>query len=331
MNPQERYYQKTVGAIAVAMLLFWGLINLFSLGYEIFAAILLTLPISTASMFVADQLFYAVGYFLCFLIPALLLRPLLRSRKCKVQPMKLEGKPSPYLPLMILAFTALCICASFLNQMLSGIFDVFASSEEDLSLLYGMEPYEVVLNLIVICVIPGFCEELLFRGAILTNCLPFGRPTAILISSLLFAVMHQNFDQLFYTFVAGLLLGLIYERTGNLWNCIVVHVCNNFFSVIEESVWARMGGSERASLILMLMEGVVLLLGCVSAVILILKLSHKPDPCENGAFGVSLPAADSYAACPIPPNRARVLFLTPAMLIFFSLSLIQTVLRAILF
>ena len=78
-------------------------------------------------------------------------------------------------------------------------------------------------------------EELLIRGYVLNNLMrSFNKYVALVLSSALFAVMHllnPNIDilSILGLFVAGLLLGLCYVLTKNLWLPIALHFSWNFF------------------------------------------------------------------------------------------------------
>ena len=67
--------------------------------------------------------------------------------------------------------------------------------------------------------------------------LSFNKYVALILSSLLFAVMHLANDDINLTgfiglFFAGLLLGLCYILTKNLWLSIALHFSWNFFQSI---------------------------------------------------------------------------------------------------
>lgn len=330
MTEQEKHYKGVIAAIGRTMLIFFILLNVLGIVSEIFDGITYALPMSYAARAISSQLVYGACYMLSFMLPVLFLRMWIKRSKLPLQPMYFEPRWSPYLPLMILSGITVCYAAATVNQTLTSVFDVFVPTEALAGGFSSMEPYEIVLQFIVICVVPGFCEEFLFRGAILTNCLPFGRTKALLISSLLFAVMHQNFDQLLYTFVAGMVMGLIYERTGSIWPSTILHICNNFLSVITATVVSKLGLGETGTLTLMLIEGVVFALGTVSTIILVSRFFSKKNDLRDGVFGQNLPATDSYATDPISPARARRLFCTPCMIIFFALCLFMMILRVLM-
>ena len=54
---------------------------------------------------------------------------------------------------------------------------------------------------------------------------------AILVSALIFGVIHLNPAQIPYAFVLGLVLGWLYWRTSSLLPCILLHLVNNGLSV----------------------------------------------------------------------------------------------------
>jgi sodium transport system permease protein len=76
--------------------------------------------------------------------------------------------------------------------------------------------------------LPAFCEELAFRGFILSGLRHSGSKwRAILISSLFFAVTHQILQQSLLAFVFGILLGYLCVQTGSLWPGLVFHAIHN--------------------------------------------------------------------------------------------------------
>src|SRR5581483_3136347 len=84
------------------------------------------------------------------------------------------------------------------------------------------------LYMLVFAVLPAVCEELAFRGFILTGLRRRFRPeTAVVISSFLFAVSHLNVFQLVPTFVLGLLLGVLALRAGSVWPGMAYHLVHN--------------------------------------------------------------------------------------------------------
>jgi membrane protease YdiL (CAAX protease family) len=82
--------------------------------------------------------------------------------------------------------------------------------------------------MLVFAVLPAVCEELAFRGFILTGLRRrFRTGTAIVISSFLFAVSHMNVFQFLPTFVLGLVLGLLAVRAGSVLPGMAYHLIHN--------------------------------------------------------------------------------------------------------
>jgi membrane protease YdiL (CAAX protease family) len=84
-------------------------------------------------------------------------------------------------------------------------------------------------------VVAPLCEELLFRGFLYPVAKKFTGPwLAAFSSALFFASAHGNLSALLPLFILGLLLVLIYEKTGSLWAPIAVHFCFNSATVIVQ-------------------------------------------------------------------------------------------------
>ena len=331
MELNERYYQKVIASIGWSLVIFWGLMQVFGSLLALLSSFLYWMAQSEVTETVIYQLVYAVGYLSVFMIPVAFMRLFLKKNGCRPQPMRVTPCVSPWMPAIIFAGLAICFSASHLNSVLVSIFDYSSFSSE---VLWGesdhLKGYEIVLNFIVIAVVPGFCEEFLFRGAILENCLPFGRSNAIMISSLLFALMHQNIEQFLYTFVAGIVLGMVYERTGSIWNCTLLHILNNFVSVLETSVYANLGDSVEGNLALLLIEAVIFFFGAVSICILIIRFFSKRKKLRDGVFERAVPAADAYALAPLSSKSTFRLFCHPSMLLFILLCALQTLMLVIM-
>lgn len=91
------------------------------------------------------------------------------------------------------------------------------------------------LGLLSIALLAPILEELLFRGAIEGYLLrerksPWG---AIVISSLVFGVVHMNPAQIPFAFLLGMMFGWLYYRTGSLLPGVVGHVLNNSVAAVN--------------------------------------------------------------------------------------------------
>ena len=88
-------------------------------------------------------------------------------------------------------------------------------------------------QLFLIALLPAVCEELAFRGFILSGLLRRMSPMpAIIVSGFLFGFFHMNPQQLLTATVLGWILGLIATRSGSLLPGILFHFVNNGSALI---------------------------------------------------------------------------------------------------
>lgn len=98
--------------------------------------------------------------------------------------------------------------------------------------------FKEIIIAIFLFMIVAVMEELLMRGYILKNLMiSFNKYVALIVSSVLFALMHgfnPNIDLFALTniFLAGILLGISYIHTKNLWFPIALHLSWNLFQAI---------------------------------------------------------------------------------------------------
>lgn len=83
------------------------------------------------------------------------------------------------------------------------------------------------------CICIPLLEELLYRGIICGQLgLWFGKIPAVVISALLFGVMHFNLVQFIYAFLVGIVLGMVYLHTQKVWIVFLAHGITNFIVVL---------------------------------------------------------------------------------------------------
>ncbi len=75
-------------------------------------------------------------------------------------------------------------------------------------------------------IVAPIIEELIFRGFALKFLEKYGKNLAIVVSSLLFGVMHANLPQAIFAFFVGLVLGYVASKYSIIWS-IVLHILNN--------------------------------------------------------------------------------------------------------
>lgn len=89
------------------------------------------------------------------------------------------------------------------------------------------------VGMLAIGLVGPVAEEIVFRGAIENHLLKKWKnpKRAILVSALIFGLIHINPAQMVFAFLIGLLLGWLYYRSGSLLLVMLIHVLNNSLSV----------------------------------------------------------------------------------------------------
>lgn len=85
------------------------------------------------------------------------------------------------------------------------------------------------VGILGVCLIGPLAEEAIFRGAILRRLLEkkWNPWIAIVISAIIFAIAHGNFEQGLTAIIMGCFMGWIYYRTRSIMPCFLVHAFNN--------------------------------------------------------------------------------------------------------
>lgn len=160
-----------------------------------------------------------------------------------------------------------------LGICLSVAVSIFGISEQDeafkqVNELIESQPFW--LKIASVGIIIPIQEELMYRGLIYKNIEQrYDHIKAAVISSTVFAVMHMNLSQGIYAFLMGFVLAFIYQKTKNIYACIIFHCSANMFAVFVSTNTVNEFLMENVLLI-----PAVLLCMIVSAYVIILYL-HK--------------------------------------------------------
>ncbi|MBQ8878008.1 MAG: CPBP family intramembrane metalloprotease [Lachnospiraceae bacterium] len=98
---------------------------------------------------------------------------------------------------------------------------------------YNMAEMSLGQMFFSIAVFAPFCEELTCRGVYYRGYKKGIRAFwAMIVSSLLFGLMHMNINQAVYAFGMGILAVLLVEATGSIWSSVIYHGLVNGSQVI---------------------------------------------------------------------------------------------------
>lgn len=148
-----------------------------------------------------------------------------------IENLKLRKAPNLMQILVCVGISVLCLfgfspLTNLFLELMSGIGYTSTSSSIVIS---NFSTY--IMYVMLICVLPAVCEEILFRGLICNGLKKMGNVTAVFGSAFLFMIMHGGPDQTVHQFILGVVLALVFLTTNNLWASIIVHFLNNFIAV----------------------------------------------------------------------------------------------------
>lgn len=162
------------------------------------------------------------------LTPALLMAVMLTTNPCRSlrlrRPVFLDLAIIPMAGLLAVAIHPVAIAVQ------AGIQHLYPVSPEVAQALQGIfnPPPNFWLMLAVFAALPALCEELAFRGFILTGFEQEGRTwRAIVGSAFFFGLAHAILQQSINAFLVGIVIGYIAVRTGNILPGMLFHLVNN--------------------------------------------------------------------------------------------------------
>ena len=91
------------------------------------------------------------------------------------------------------------------------------------------------LPYLLIAILPAFCEEIAFRGFVLSGLRHLGHKWwAIAVSALAFGMVHFFLQQKISAAAVGMVIGFIAVQTGSLIPCITFHALYNGLALASE-------------------------------------------------------------------------------------------------
>ncbi len=122
------------------------------------------------------------------------------------------------------------------NLLHAIVMRIYPLSDELTGQLKGLESGltgNLWLAIGVIALLPAICEEVAFRGFILSGFRRLGRKwTAIALSSVFFGAVHVFFQQSILACLLGMVIGFVAVQSGSLLPAIVFHFVHNALGVL---------------------------------------------------------------------------------------------------
>lgn len=299
-----KIYSSLMGRIAVVMVANQALLLALSALFSLLENSLVKLFGDNTSIDLIFRMGECVAYFLSFVLPVMLFNKMNKNAEREIYEPEESERATPLNSIFLFGIgLGLTAMAAYVNYfVVNALWDYSDFSQEYLWNVELDHPYQVVIYFISVAIIPPVVEELLFRGAICKSLTVYGKTTAVVISAILFALMHSNAEQLIYTLVAGVFLGIIYVETKSIIFPILLHFVNNAFSAVEQIVYETVSPMEysKVSNTFDIITWVFMAISLVGFLLSILKkgsfihpIKMKPD--ENGEPVAPLSVSEKVA------------------------------------
>lgn len=220
--------------------------------------------------------------------PALFMAVMLTTKPWKTLRLTWPGWPCLLLaPVLAVACHPLSV---ELAQSLSWFFPPLPDSIRELMARIFDPAQKISLGYILVAfaVAPAICEEITFRGFILSGFHRHGRTgLAIALSSVAFGVMHMIPQQVFNAALLGLVLGFLAIRSGSLFPPVLFHLVFNSLAVFHGRLTGEWKDHPPAPFVSALKDGEVhytwLTLSIAAAILLAGLYCLRPAPRSHDA------------------------------------------------
>lgn len=104
--------------------------------------------------------------------------------------------------------------------------------------------YPLAVGLLIVAGIPSVLEESVYRGVFFNEYRKVNPRKAIVLSGLLFGLVHMNFNQFIYAFLLGMVFSIAVEATDSVLSSMVLHLVMNGTSMLTIYTQKALEGVE---------------------------------------------------------------------------------------
>jgi sodium transport system permease protein len=172
----------------------------------------------------------------------------------------------------------------FLIKLQFFVFPHLLESAKILNEAINIRSNSLLISLVLYALTPAICEELLFRGILLSSFKKkFPMKTAVVLVAVLFALFHFSVFRIVPTIIIGIVLTFIVYKTKSIYLGMIGHFLNNGIAVIKEYLLVNnyldgIGDINNA------LYGIILLIGIIAIAIGLLFISRQSqriNKCAN--------------------------------------------------
>jgi membrane protease YdiL (CAAX protease family) len=188
------------------------------------------------------------------------------------------GKPQNAFDMTLLVAAGFAACLA--GGLVSSYFSAYVQDFFGIKFEYAMDPVptqaiDIGLYFLSYAIVPAIVEEFALRGVVMQPLRKYGDWFAILMSSLVFALMHGNMVQVPFAFIAGIAMGFAVIKTGTLWTSIIIHFLTNASSLLQSIYLEKTASTGTSLLTVYVFYAVVILLGGVCAFFYFRRLQKR--------------------------------------------------------
>ena len=190
--------------------------------------ILLEIPMSQLIHYVQDlvsadysvlvSVLFTQGYLLLGAVVYILLTKTDVKKEFRVQRYRVS---TFFLSLLLL------ITASPMAMWLNVVSQLWVKNQTSAAIFQITDHLPYGVGIAVVACLPGFIEETLYRGIMLSSFRKRSALNGIVISALSFGLMHMNFNQMLYAVYLGIVFALVVEATGSIVSTMILHMLFN--------------------------------------------------------------------------------------------------------
>ena len=180
----------------------------------------------------AFEMMYSCGVVLMSLILVILTARIMGIKL--VSAFKLEDKRGiksgfTMFPIVLLLNSVISSVINFVTKFLENRGTVLPEADFTIT---NPSALVIVFEILYLVIVAPIAEELIFRGLVLKTIAPYGKKLAIVVSALLFGLMHGNIKQFVGAFVCGIIFAAVDVKYGSILPSLIIHVLNNLLPVI---------------------------------------------------------------------------------------------------
>ncbi len=221
------------------------------------------------------------------------------------------------LVVMISGGLLLCILTGGISSLTGNftLYDTFVAR------INNSSPMQTLYVILAYCLLPAFCEELIYRAFFCAEYERYGTPVAITVSALFFAMLHLSFSLFPAYLFLGAMLACVMYATRSFFAAFLLHAAYNLFCLFGQPYLSTFYVHAGSNEIFIFCVGTLFLLFSAFSAGEARKIYHR----------YAKEGADASYTVPTPrreyPKRLGQALLSPAVAVCVVIFLVAAILQ----